>query len=211
VNYMPVTQSRKMRKRTKQVGYSITVHNIVLVSITAFIVFFLTAFKVIFFTGPILLAVLTLLLSVSIMTTPIILLYRSLAACIRADKPLEQQDKFHEIPEKSFWKMLFPRIKAILNILAWGFLFYLLQPFITALFCWQCHLLMMEKISSTVIANELFTVIEYLVYLNGLALLVQIAWLEWRKSAFIQKNVMNKDLNKILLRGCGDIWNKHIQ
>jgi hypothetical protein len=188
VNYIPVTQSRKMRKKTKREAYNIVVHNIVLVSITSFIVLFLAMFKIIVFTRTILLAVLTLFLSISIITMTIILLYRSLVACIRDNKSLEQQENFNEIVDHYYWKkMLFPRAKAVLNIVAWGFLLYLLQPFITALFWWQCHQLMVENVSSIAITNKLFGVIEYLVYFCVTILLVQIAWLEWSKLTFIRK------------------------
>ncbi|SFL54040.1 poly-beta-1,6-N-acetyl-D-glucosamine biosynthesis protein PgaD [Pelosinus propionicus] len=76
-------------------------------------------------------------------------------------------------------KALFGRVKTVLYIAAWAFIFYSLQPFITAAAWWKAHQIMMENAFSLSAVNTIFTVIEYIVCFGMAVLFAMLSWSEW--------------------------------
>ena len=79
-------------------------------------------------------------------------------------------------------KLFFQGIKSFFILLAWAFLVYLFQPFITAVVWWQGYQrLLLGKAAAIAAVVKIFTMIEYVVYLSVLLFLAILSWQEWKK------------------------------
>lgn len=79
-------------------------------------------------------------------------------------------------------KLFFQGLKSLFVLLAWAFLVYLFQPFITAVVWWQGYQrLLLGKAATIAAAVKVFTIIEYVVCLSILVFFTMISWQEWKK------------------------------
>ena len=79
-------------------------------------------------------------------------------------------------------KLFFQGLKSLFVLLAWTFLIYLFQPFITAVVWWQGYQrLLLGKATAVAAVVKVFTMIEYVVCLGVLLFLAMLSWQEWKK------------------------------
>jgi magnesium-transporting ATPase (P-type) len=76
-------------------------------------------------------------------------------------------------------RTLYNGLKSLSYIVAWAFLLYILQPFVTAVVWWKGYQLMVGNASSLSTIDGIFTMIEYVVYFGIVAILVLLSWSEW--------------------------------
>lgn len=79
-------------------------------------------------------------------------------------------------------KLFFQGLKSLFVLLAWSFLVYLFQPFITAVVWWQGYQrLLLGKATTVVAVVKVFTMIDYVVCLSVLLFLTMLSWQEWKQ------------------------------
>lgn len=184
MNYVPVVQSRKQRKRkrgTDKKRYGMILP-VVLGATGLYLVFLKTAAAL---EMKLLTAILILFAAICFLIWSILELCRKAAVCIKnsnhSEKMVEKADVLHEASGRKKFRLA---VEAGLSVLAWGFFLYVLQPFITALLWWQSYQLMAGRTYPVTIVSEVFAGIEYGVYLGMFVCLLQILWKEWSQLTF---------------------------
>ena len=69
----------------------------------------------------------------------------------------------------------------VMPIVAGAFLLYLLQPFITAVVCWQGYKLMVGRAFPLKTIEDVFTMIQWAVYFEIAVVLLLFSWSQWNK------------------------------
>jgi uncharacterized membrane protein len=93
-------------------------------------------------------------------------------------------------------KLYFQGLKSLFVLLAWAFLVYLFQPFITAVVWWQGYQrLLLGKATAVAAVVKVFTMIEYVVCLSILFFWTMLSWQEWKKwhSLYLVENDVVKN------------------